>query len=165
MVLVPEVVEIAGDVPVLAAGGIGTGRQLAAALALGAAGAWTGSLWLTTPEAGVDPLVVRRLLVAGSGDTVRNRTVTGKPMRQLRTEWTDALAAADAPDPLPAPLQGTLMRDLLVGIYEHSITPAMGSAVGQDVGQLRDERPAGDVLLALAAECRAVMDDLAQVPA
>jgi NAD(P)H-dependent flavin oxidoreductase YrpB (nitropropane dioxygenase family) len=165
MVLVPEVVEAAGSVPVLAAGGIGTGRQLAAALSLGAAGAWTGSIWLTTPEGAVDPVVVARLLAAGSADTVRNRTVTGKPMRQLRTAWTDALDAADAPEPLPAPLQGRLLRDLLVGIYEHRVEAAMGSAIGQVVGQLRDVCPAGEVLATLVADCRRTLDELADLAA
>ena len=91
MVLVPEVVDAVGpDVPVLAAGGIGRGRQMAAALALGAQGVWTGSIWLTVAEADTSPIVVEKLLAANSRDTVRSRSMTGKPARQLRTAWTEA---------------------------------------------------------------------------
>src|SRR5207237_837526 len=91
MVLVPEVVDAIGpDVPVLAAGGIATGRQMAAALALGAQGVWTGSMWLTVAEADTDPTSLQNLLAASSRDTVRSRAMTGKPARQLRTRWTDA---------------------------------------------------------------------------
>ena len=93
MVLVPEVVDLVGpEVPVLAAGGIGTGRQIAAALALGAQGVWTGSIWLTVAEAETPPHVVENLLAASSRDTVRSRSMTGKPARQLRTPWTEAMS-------------------------------------------------------------------------
>src|SRR5690349_24976852 len=81
MVLIPEVVDAVGDqVPVLAAGGIGCGRQVAAALALGAVGVWMGSCWLTTTEYRQSaPVVQEALLAAGSSDTVRSRIYTGKP--------------------------------------------------------------------------------------
>src|SRR5262245_45611409 len=107
MVLVPEVVDAVGpDVPVLAAGGIATGRQMAAALALGAQGAWTGSMWLTVAEANTGPLVLENLLAATSRDTVRSRAYTGKPARQLRSAWTEAWDSPDSPGTLPMPLQG-----------------------------------------------------------
>ena len=108
MVLVPEVheaIQAHGDVPILAAGGIVTGRQMAAAMAMGAAGAWTGSVWLTTAEAETTPVVKDKMLAAGSSDTVRSRSRTGKPSRQLRSPWTDAWERPDAPEPLPMPLQ------------------------------------------------------------
>ena len=110
MVLVPEVVDAVGpDVPVLAAGGIGSGRQMAAALALGAQGVWTGSIWLTVAEADTSPLRRRepaRRHVARH--RARRVSMTGKPARQLRTAWTEAWERPDAPDPLPMPLQGIL---------------------------------------------------------
>ena len=107
MVLVPEVVDAVGpDVPVLAAGGIGCGRQMAAALALGAQGVWTGSIWLTVAESSTGGAALDNLLAATSRDTVRSRAMTGKPARQLRTGWTDAWERSDTPDPLPMPLQG-----------------------------------------------------------
>ena len=109
MVLVPEVaaaVEAVGaSTPILAAGGIVTGRQMAAAMAMGAHGAWTGSVWLTTAEAETNPVVKEKMLAASSRDTVRSKSRTGKPSRQLRSPWTDAWEAEDAPTPLPMPLQ------------------------------------------------------------
>lgn len=109
MVLVPETVAALGaanmDTPVLAAGGIVTGAQMAAAMAMGAAGAWCGSVWLTTPESETNPVVKAKMLAATSRDTVRSRSRTGKPSRQLRSPWTDAWEAEDAPRPLPMPLQ------------------------------------------------------------
>ena len=98
MVLVPEVVDAVGpDVPVLAAGGIATGRQMAAALALGAQGVWTGSIWLTVTEADTNPEALENMLAATSRDTVRSRAMTGKPARQLRTAWTEAWEGPDSP--------------------------------------------------------------------
>ncbi|MBV8304332.1 MAG: nitronate monooxygenase, partial [Acidimicrobiia bacterium] len=85
MVLVPEVVEAVRPVPVLAAGGIATGRQIAAAMALGAEGVWCGSVWLTTEEAETQPAVKEKFLAATSKDTVRSRSLTGKPARMLRS--------------------------------------------------------------------------------
>src|SRR6202042_2885201 len=85
MVLVPEVVAAVAPVPVVAAGGIGGGRQLAAAIALGAQGGWCGSIWLTPVEGQVDSAVTRKLLRASSSDTVRSRAISGKPARQLRS--------------------------------------------------------------------------------
>jgi NAD(P)H-dependent flavin oxidoreductase YrpB (nitropropane dioxygenase family) len=112
MVLVPEVLDalrsIGSKVPVLAAGGIVTGRQMAACMAMGAAGAWTGSVWLTTPEAETSPVVKEKMLAAGSRGTIRSKSRTGKYCRQLRSEWTDAWEAEDAPSPLPMPLQSII---------------------------------------------------------
>ena len=108
MVLVPEIVDAIAPVPVIAAGGIGRGRQIAAALALGAEGVWCGSVWLTTEEAETDPVVKQKFLAATSSDTVRTRSRTGKPARQLKSAWTDAWEGRGAPPPLPAPLQSLL---------------------------------------------------------
>ena len=110
MVLVPEVVDAVAPLPVLAAGGIGSGRQITAALALGAQGVWMGSLWLTTEEAETHPVVKEKFLRAGSGDTVRSRSITGKPARQLRSAWTEAWDDPANPEPLPMPLQPLLVR-------------------------------------------------------
>ena len=100
MVLIPEVVDAVAPVPVLAAGGIGRGRQMAAAMALGAQGVWCGSVWLTTEEAETHPVVKEKFLAATSADTLRSRSLTGKPARQLRSAWTDEWDDADTPDPL-----------------------------------------------------------------
>ena len=116
LVLVPEVVEAVkpyGEVPVLAAGGIVTGRQMAACMAMGAAGAWTGSVWLTTAEAETTPSVKEKMLAANSRQTVRSRSRTGKYTRQLRSAWTDAWQDEKAPDPLPMPLQSLVSEPAL----------------------------------------------------
>ncbi|MFE8012065.1 NAD(P)H-dependent flavin oxidoreductase [Streptomyces antibioticus] len=150
MVLTPEVVDAVAPLPVLAAGGIGSGRQIAAALALGAQGVWLGSLWLTTTEADLhSPALTRKLLDAGSGDTVRSRALTGKPARQLRTEWTDAWDDPHGPGTLPMPLQGLLVAEAVSRIQKYEIDPLLGTPVGQIVGRMNDVR-----------SVRAVFDDL-----
>jgi NAD(P)H-dependent flavin oxidoreductase YrpB (nitropropane dioxygenase family) len=150
MVLTPEVVEAVDPLPVLAAGGIGSGQQVAAALALGAQGVWLGSIWLTTTEADMhSPALTRKLLAAGSGDTVRSRALTGKPARQLRTEWTDAWDDPDGPGPLPMPLQGLLVAEAVSRIQKYEVEPLLGTPVGQIVGRMTSER-----------SVQAVFDDL-----
>ena len=150
MVLVPEVVDAVGpDVPVLAAGGIGTGRQVAAAMALGAQGVWTGSIWLTVAEADTRPVVVENLLAATSKDTVRARVMTGKPARQLRTDWTRAWDEPGAPEPLPMPLQGLVYGEAARRFSRVQNKELSGSPVGQIVGQMNRVRPTKDVMLDL----------------
>lgn len=119
MVLVPEVIKAIAPiapVPVLAAGGIMTGRQLAAVMAMGAAGAWTGSVWLATPESEVSDSLRRKLIDASSRDTVRSRYRTGKFSRQLRSTWHDIWESDGSPDPLPMPLMGLLTRPAMEAI-------------------------------------------------
>ncbi|KPI16860.1 2-nitropropane dioxygenase NPD [Actinobacteria bacterium OK074] len=146
MVLTPEVVDAVGPLPVLAAGGIGGGEQVAAALALGAQGVWLGSVWLTTTEAELtSPALVRKLLAAGSGDTVRSRALTGKPARQLRTEWTDAWDDPAGPGTLPMPLQGLLVAEAVSRIQKYEVAPLLGTPVGQIVGRMNSERSVQDV--------------------
>jgi NAD(P)H-dependent flavin oxidoreductase YrpB (nitropropane dioxygenase family) len=152
MVLVPDVVDAVDPVPVLAAGGIGSGRQLAAALALGAQGAWTGSIWLTTAESDTAPVIKENLLAATSRDTVRSRAITGKPCRQLRTAWTEAFDGPDSPGPLPMPLQSLLFAPANDHIKAAGVRALAGEAVGQIVGRMTAERRAADVYLDLVQE-------------
>ncbi|EPH44425.1 nitronate monooxygenase [Streptomyces aurantiacus] len=141
MVLTPEVTEAVAPLPVLAAGGIGSGEQVAAALALGAQGVWLGSVWLTVTEADLhSPALTRKLLAAGSGDTVRSRALTGKPARQLRTEWTDAWDDPQGPGTLPMPLQGLLVAEAVSRIQKYEVEPLLGTPVGQIVGRMNSER-------------------------
>ncbi|GAA2585684.1 NAD(P)H-dependent flavin oxidoreductase [Streptomyces tubercidicus] len=141
MVLTPEVVAAVDPLPVLAAGGIGTGEQIAAGLALGAQGVWLGSLWLTTEEAQLHSRrLTAKLLAAGPEDTVRSRALTGKPARQLRTEWTDAWDDPSGPGTLPMPLQGLLVAEANSRIQRHEIEPLLGTPVGQIVGRMNSER-------------------------
>ena len=162
MVLVPEIVD-AVDVPVLAAGGIGSGRQVAASLALGAAGVWTGSIWLTTAEyqLGIGTATQRALLAATSSDTVRSRVYSGKPARLLRTKWTDAWAAPEAPAPLPMPLQNILVGEAHRRIAASDDPSVVAMPVGQIVGRMNEIRPVADVMADLVAEFDRTVDRLA----
>jgi NAD(P)H-dependent flavin oxidoreductase YrpB (nitropropane dioxygenase family) len=157
MVLVPEVVDAVSPIPVLAAGGIGNGRQLTASLALGAQGVWTGSVWLTTDEAETHPVVKEKFLKAGSSDTVRSRSLTGKPARQLRSAWTDAWEDPANPDPLPMPLQPRLVREAQARI-QRTAHKSPGAAqlanyfVGQIVGSMNQPKSVRTVVEELASE-------------
>jgi NAD(P)H-dependent flavin oxidoreductase YrpB (nitropropane dioxygenase family) len=159
MVLVPDVVDaVAGRVPVLAAGGIGCGRQMAAALALGAQGAWTGSIWLTAAESETEPWVIESLLAAGPRDAVRSRAMTGKPARQLRTAWTEAWERSDAPKPLPMPLQGILYAEMAHRFVRARSKPLSGSPVGQILSRMDGVRPSRELVREMVEECVATME-------
>ena len=158
MVLVPDVVDAVAPVPVLAAGGIGSGRQVAAALALGADGVWTGSIWLTVAESDTHPVVVEKLLKAGSRDTVRSRAMTGKPARQLRTAWTEAWDGPQSPGPLPMPLQFVLTADATARIHHFArksgsrAAELLGFPVGQVVSRMNQVKASHEVIYELIDE-------------
>ncbi len=160
LVLIPEVLEAISevpggkDIPVLAAGGIVTGRQMAACVAMGAAGAWTGSVWLTTEEAETAPHTKQKMLAASSRDTVRSAGRTGKPSRQLRSDWTDAWAPnPGGRQPLPLPLQAMVAEPALRRIDKLAETGHPGAQalstyfVGQGVGLMNKIKPAREVVL------------------
>ena len=149
MVLVPDVVEAVrpyGDIPVLGAGGIVTGRQMAACMAMGAAGVWTASVWLTTPEAETNPVVKDKMLAASARDTIRSRSRTGKPSRQLKSAWTEAWERPDAPAALPMPLQSMVSEPALSKVDKLSQQGHSGAQelatywVGQGVGLMNESR-------------------------
>ncbi|KZS59852.1 monooxygenase [Mycobacterium kansasii] len=158
MVLVPEIVDAVDPLPVLAAGGIARGRQIVAALALGAEGVWCGSVWLTTEEAETPPVVKEKFLAAGSTDTVRSRSMTGKPARMLRTAWTDEWARPENPDPLGMPLQTALIGEAQLRINQAAGQPGTRAGelatyfVGQVVGSLNRVRPTRAVVLEMVLE-------------
>ncbi|ORW89787.1 monooxygenase [Mycobacterium szulgai] len=158
MVLVPEVVDAVAPTPVLAAGGIARGRQIAAALALGAEGVWCGSVWLTTEEAETPPVVKDKFLAASSSDTVRSRSMTGKPARMLRTAWTDEWERPDTPKPLGMPLQNALINEPQLRINQAAGQPGAKARelatyfVGQVVGSLQRVRPTRSVVLEMVEE-------------
>jgi NAD(P)H-dependent flavin oxidoreductase YrpB (nitropropane dioxygenase family) len=168
LVLVPEVIEAIDDaVPVLAAGGIVTGRQMAACVALGAAGAWTGSVWLTTEEAETAPHTVQKMLAATSRDTIRSTGRTGKPARQLVSEWTDAWRPNEKGHPtLPLPLQSMLAEPVLrrvdmLAASGHPGAQALATYfVGQGVGLMNKVRPARDVVFEFARDYLAAAERL-----
>src|SRR4051812_30414336 len=167
MVLVPEVVAAVAPTPVLAAGGIGNGRQIAAAMALGAEGVWCGSVWLTTEEAETQPAVKKKFLAAGASDTVRSRSLTGKPARMLKSAWTEEWDKADAPPPLQMPLQTALVAEAQLRINRSATTEGSGAEklanyfVGQVVGQLDRVRPARQVVLDMVTEYADVAQEFA----
>ncbi len=155
MVLIPEIHEAIqpyGNVPILAAGGIVTGRQMAACMAMGAAGVWTGSVWLTTSEAETNPVVKEKMLHASSRDTVRSKARTGKYSRQLRSAWTDAWEAEDSPTPLPMPLQSLVTEPALGRVDKLSQGGHAGARelatywVGQGVGLMNRQMSAAAVV-------------------
>jgi len=167
MVLVPEVLRaVQGRVPVLAAGGIMTGRQMAGCMAMGAAGAWTGSVWLATTEAETSPVFRDKMVAARSRDTVRSRGRTGKPARQLRSAWTDAWEAPDSPGPLPMPLQGMLSEPAMARVNraaESGNAPARALVsyfVGQGVGLVDSIPSCRQVVAAFIAEFAEALDDM-----
>jgi NAD(P)H-dependent flavin oxidoreductase YrpB (nitropropane dioxygenase family) len=140
LVLVPEVLKAItplGNIPVLAAGGIMTGRQMAGCMALGAAGVWTGSVWLATTESETSEIFREKMVAATSRDTVRSRGRTGKPSRQLRSGWTDAWDLPDSPCPLPMPLQSLISEGALRAIERSAAAgnPAARNLVTYFVGQ------------------------------
>jgi len=162
--LVPQIVDAVGDIPVLAAGGVATGRHVAAALAMGAQGVWTGTIWLTTTEhaAHMQPQLVDKLLAATSADTVITRSESGKTFRQIRSAWSDEWAADGAPEPLKMPYQDVLVGDLLGAIDEHGVEPLLHSGAGQGIGYASELRPVAEVILNLMAETEAAVDGLGE---
>jgi NAD(P)H-dependent flavin oxidoreductase YrpB (nitropropane dioxygenase family) len=154
VVLWPEVIDAVAPTPMLAAGGIGRGRQIAAALGMGAQGVWTGSIWLTVEEAEAPPPQMESYLSATSSDTVRSRSWTGKPCRMLRNAWTEAWEGEDSPGPLGMPLQGMLVTDAMSRVHRYA-APAQKVAfnpVGQIVGAMNDKRPVREVIYDLVSE-------------
>ncbi|MEO7573263.1 MAG: nitronate monooxygenase family protein, partial [Acidimicrobiales bacterium] len=152
MILTPDVVDAIAPVPVLAAGGIGTGRQMAAAMALGADGVWTGSIWLTVSENTSGGIVTDKLLAATSTDTIRSRAFTGKPARQLRTGWTDAWEAPESPGTLPMPLQFMLNAYANRKMGSNPPKELVGMPVGQVVSRMNKIRTTKAVIQEMVEE-------------
>ena len=154
MVLIPEVcgaLEGLG-VPVLAAGGIVTGKQMAACMAMGAAGVWTGSVWLTSAESDTPPVLKEKMLKASSRETIRSRSRTGKHSRQLRSQWTDAWEADGAPQPLPMPLQSQVTEAPLARVTKlaevghEGANQLVTSWIGQGVGLMNTTQSAKTIV-------------------
>ena len=170
MVLVPEIVDAVAPTPVLAAGGIGSGRQVAASLALGAQGVWCGSVWLTTQEAETHPVVKEKFLTATSSDTLRSRSRTGKPARQLRSAWTDEWEGESSPGTLPMPLQPMLIAQSSRRVDRAAMNPENRGAVelanyfvGQIVGSMNESISATRVVEDMITEYLDVMDRFEQL--
>jgi NAD(P)H-dependent flavin oxidoreductase YrpB (nitropropane dioxygenase family) len=169
MVLLPEIVDAVGaSVPVLGAGGIGSGRQLVAALALGASGVWMGSTWLLSEEytTGLpgQTAVRQALLAASSADTVRSRIYSGKMARLVKSRWTSAWAAPDAPDPLPMPLQNLLVSEAHRRIVAADDPEVVAMPAGQIIGRFDKVRPVAEIIGDLVGEAENTLARLGSLP-
>ena len=158
--IVPEVVSIAGDTPVIAAGGVTTGRHLAAALCLGAAGVWTGTLWLASRESDVDMIVKEKLLAATADDTAYSRCISGMTMRTLKCPWTDEWSKPEAPPVLPAPYQMLLSSEYIQGANDHRREDLMTEAAGQGVGFVTSMKPARQIVFDVVEEALTAIEEV-----
>ena len=167
MVLVPQVVDAVAPIPVLAAGGIASGRQIAASLALGASGVWTGSVWLTTEEAETPQTVKQKMLEATARDTIRSRSRTGKHARQLVSAWTEEWEGPDSPGALPMPLQMIVAEAAMRHLTKHAEAGNEGAQqlvnyfVGQCVGMMNSIKPAKQVVYDMVEEFADSLERLA----
>jgi NAD(P)H-dependent flavin oxidoreductase YrpB (nitropropane dioxygenase family) len=161
LVLIPEVVRALkrfGSPPVLAAGGIMTGRQMAACMAMGAVGAWTGSVWLATVESECSPVLRQKFVAATSRDTVRSKGRTGKYSRQLKSAWTTAWETPGSPGALPMPLQSLLSEPAMhLAVREAEkgnaqATELVSYFIGQGVGLIDSVKTSRQVVAAFMEE-------------
>ncbi len=158
--LVPLVVEAAGGRPVLAAGGVATGRHIAAAMALGADGVWVGTAFLASVEAAPSPVLLEKLLAADATDTVVSRSVSGKTLRMLRSAWSDEWSADGAPEPLKMPHQDILIGDLLGQVMRHEVVPLVHEGAGQGVVHLAGQQTVAEIMDGLVSEAEGVLASL-----
>ncbi len=156
MVLWPQMVDALAPLPVLAAGGIANGRQMLAAMSMGAEGVWLGSMWLNSTEAHAEPAQRESYMAATSEDTVRSRSFTGKTARMLKNEWTEAWEREDTPDPLPMPLQGYLTFDAVRRTHRYAgsgdCQKVAFNPIGQVVGQINQVESCRDIMFRLLTE-------------
>ena len=162
--IVPEVVSIAGDTPIIAAGGVTTGRHLAAALCLGAAGVWTGTLWLASRESDVDMIVKEKLLAASAEDTSWSKSISGMTMRVLKCPWTEEWAKSGAPEVLSAPYQMLLSSDYIQGANDNRRGDLMTEAAGQGVGFVTSMMPARQIVFDMVEEALDALEQLTGEP-
>lgn len=158
--IVAEVAAMAGDTPIIAAGGVTTGRHLAASLCLGASGVWTGTLWLACRESDVDMIIKERLLAATADNTVWSKSISGMTMRVLDCPWTDEWAKPEAPDVLPAPYQMLLSSDYIQGANDNRRADLMTEAAGQGVAFVTSMKPAKQILFDMVEEALDTFEDL-----
>lgn len=156
MVLWPQMIEAVAPLPVLAAGGIGSGQQIMAAMSMGAEGVWMGSMWLNATEAAAEPAQRESYMNASSEDTIRSRSFTGKTARMLKNEWTAAWDDPANPDPLPMPLQGYLTFDATRRTHKYAgageTQKVAFNPVGQVVGQINEIESCRDIMMRLMSE-------------
>jgi NAD(P)H-dependent flavin oxidoreductase YrpB (nitropropane dioxygenase family) len=158
--IVPQVAAMAGDTPVIAAGGITTGRHLAGALALGASGVWTGTVWLPCRESDREMVIKEKIIAANAEDTSFSACVSGFTMRTLKSQWHEEWARPDAPKPAPPPYQLLLFADVKQSVMDWGIESFMTEAAGQGVGFVDSMKPARQIVFDMVEEALAVFEDL-----
>ncbi len=160
MILWPQVIELVAPMPVLAAGGIGSGKQMAAAIAMGAAGIWCGSIWLGTKQSDLLPEEKERLFAAKAEDAIQSKSRTGKPVRVLRSKLTDAWEKPGAPPTLPMPLQTLVTMEARLRINRGRAKDFMSPPVGQIVALMKEEATVKQVIYDMLTEFTNAVDDL-----
>lgn len=145
MALIPQVRDAIGDMPLLGAGGIGDGRALAAALMLGADGAWIGTAFLAAVEAGIHDFQKQALVEGTDASTTISRSITGKPARMIRSKWSQAWEDADI-DPLPMPYQSMVAMPVLAAAMRDARRDVVPGFAGQGLGLIHAIRPAAEIL-------------------
>ena len=143
--LIPQVVDAVGDLPVLGAGGISDGRGVAAALMLGASGAWVGSAFLATHEANIREFQKKAIVEATEEGTSVTRSITGKPARYIKSRWTEAFAKSGL-EPLPMPFQSAVSGPVQAAALAQERGDIAPGFAGQGIGMIRSIRPAAEVL-------------------
>jgi NAD(P)H-dependent flavin oxidoreductase YrpB (nitropropane dioxygenase family) len=161
--IVPEVVALAGDTPVIAAGGVTTGRHLAAAICLGAAGVWTGTLWLASRESDNDIIIKEKLIAATADDTVYSKSVSGFAMRVLKCPWTEEWAKPEAPRILSSPYQMLLSSDYIQAANDHRRADLMFEAAGQGVSFIESMKPSKQIVNDMVEEALSVFEEITGV--
>ncbi|MEM7273085.1 MAG: nitronate monooxygenase [Actinomycetota bacterium] len=152
MALLPQVLD-AVDVPVVAAGGIGDGRGMAAALLMGCEAVWVGTRFLATDEAGIAGWQKAGIVASADQSPIISRAYTGKRFRMLPNQWTQAWDEADL-DPLPMPLQPVLTA-MTIGASATDRGGREGIAMngaGNIAGLIDQVVPAAEVVAAMTAE-------------
>lgn len=163
--LLPQIIAVAGDRPVLAAGGIATGAQVLGTIAMGAQGAWLGTLWMAARENHTPPALLKRLVESRSEDTVITRAHSGKPCRVVRSDWIDAWEQPGAPKPLGMPLQQVLTGDVFTSIHEHDTSRLIYEAAGQSVFAIDGETTVARQFSTLVADMEAAWSRLERLAA
>jgi NAD(P)H-dependent flavin oxidoreductase YrpB (nitropropane dioxygenase family) len=162
--IVPEVVAIAGDTPIIAAGGVTTGRHLAAALCLGASGVWTGTLWLASRESDADMIIKEKLLASTADDTSYSKCISGMTMRVLKCPWTEEWSKPESPAPLAPPYQMLLSADYIQGANDNRRGDLMTEASGQGVGFVTTMKPARQIVFDMVEEALDAIESLCGGP-
>ena len=160
--LVPQVVEVAGDTPVLAAGGVGHGRHIAASFGLGAQGVWLGTAWLASKEHALCDALLNKLLKANSLDTTISLSHSGKSCRIVKSAWSEEWDRPDAPEPLKMPYQQVLTADLVAGVNEHEIEPLIYEATGQSIAWFNELKTVDEIMQRLVGETEVALANMQQ---